>query len=207
MILTYDTETTGFMTKSIPLSDPRQPRIVQLGAILDKEDGTEAMRLDVVIAHDHTKLDPKIVKSWRENAQPIHGISPEDSMKYGVNESTAIEMFLDFIEAASVIVGQNIKGFDNDLMKGTVRRVIQNEAFDPFAGKNIFDTMLAGQAMCRLPFRGPGGGYKKPNLTELHTHLFGEAFKGAHQAISDVIAARRCFYEMQRLIAAKATAA
>ena len=83
--------------------------------------------------------------------------------------------------------------------------MISNPAFDPFAGKNLFDTMFVGQAICRIPFRG--GGYKKPNLTELHKHLFdGEGFDNAHSAISDVLACRRSFYAMQKLLNPQAPA-
>lgn len=192
MILTYDLETTGFIERKFPLNDPRQPRIVQLGAILDYPDGREAMRLDVIIA----------VANVPEGAAKVHGITTETSQKIGLNEDRAIELFLDMLDVAEIVVGQNIKGYDNDLIIGASRRVVQNEAFDPFAGKHIFDTMLAGQALCRIPWRG--GGYKKPNLGELHRHLFnGQDFEGAHAAINDVLAARRCFYEMQRLVAAR----
>ncbi len=192
MILHYDLETTGFISRKIALSDPRQPRIVQLAAILDYPDGREAMRLDVIVACENVP----------DEAAKVHGITTDIAKKLGVNESTAIELFLDMVEVAETVVGQNIKGFDNDLMTGAARRVVSNEAFSPFVGKNIFDTMLAGQAICRIPWRG--GGYKKPNLGELHRHLFdGQDFAGAHTAISDVLAARRCFYKMQEIVASR----
>lgn len=199
MILTYDTETTGFLTRSIPLHHPEQPRIVQIGAILDYDDGREAMRLDVVIGHSN--LPEPVLKSWTK-AQEIHGLSPELTLQIGVNERTAIELFLDMVEVSDVVVGHNIKGFDNDVIAATTRRVFDDPSFDPFAGKTIFDTMVVGQAICKIPFRG--GGYKKPNLTELHKHFFNVGFDGAHAAINDVIAARKSFYEMQKLIKSKA---
>lgn len=189
MILHYDLETTGFINRKIALSDPSQARIVQLAAVLDDLEGNEVMRLDVIIA----------VPNVPSAAANIHGITTEISQKIGLSESTAIELFLEMLEDAEIVVGQNIKGFDNDLLTGAARRVISNEAYDPFAGKHIFDTMLAGQVLCRLPWRG--GGFKKPNLGELHRYLFnGEGFPDAHKAISDVLAARRCFYAMQKIV-------
>lgn len=201
MILFYDTETSGFLNKSWPLHDPRQNRIVQLGAILDYPDGREAMRLDVIVAHKD--IPQHVADSW-PGAEKFHLISRETSEKIGINETTVMEMFLDMIEVADTIVGQNIKGFDNDMVTAVARRVIANEAFTPFAGKNIFDTMFAGQPLCRIP-NPRGGGLKKPNLTELHKHLFnGEGFDKAHSAINDVLATRRCFYKMQELLNAQA---
>lgn len=202
MILHYDTETTGFLNKKLPLHDPSQPRIVQLGAILDSDDGREIMRFDVIIAH--ADLPQSVSDSWLK-AQEIHGVSEEFARQVGVNEQTAIHLFLDMLEVSDVVVGQNIKGFDNELVTAVVRRVTGDFTANPFANKQIFDTMLAGQPLCRLPWRG--GGFKKPNLTELHKHLFGEGFEGAHTAISDVLAARRCFYELQRIASASRQAA
>jgi DNA polymerase III subunit epsilon len=49
---------------------------------------------------------------------------------------------------------------------------------------------------CRLP--GPYG-YKWPSLQELHLKLFNEQFKGAHQALADVRACARCYFELKRL--------
>jgi DNA polymerase III epsilon subunit-like protein len=193
--LFYDLETSGFGDKRTPLSHPNQPRIVQLGVVLDDDNQKELMRLDVIIRHP--EAPQCVIDSWR-GAEKVHGISPEKAMLVGVDETTAIDLFLDLIDAADTIVGQNIKGFDNDIVTGTVRRLHQAENIDPFVDKQIFDTMLAAQPVCKIP--GSRGGYKKPNLTEIHKFFFnGQAFDGAHQAISDVLAARRCYYELQKL--------
>jgi len=186
MILHYDLETTGFINRQVALSDPTQARIVQLAAILDDLDGNEIMRLDVIIA---------VARGVPPKAAAIHGITTEVSQRVGLNESRAIELFLDMLEVADVVVGQNIVLFDNDLIIGAARRVTADETLNPFEGKNIFDTMVAGAPICRLPWKGSG--FKKPNLMELHRHFFHEDFAKAHSAISDVLAVRRVFYAMQ----------
>jgi hypothetical protein len=42
-------------------------------------------------------------------------------------------------------------------------------------------------------------GYKWPKLSELHIKLFGEDFDGAHDALADIEATARCFWEMRKL--------
>lgn len=207
MILFYDTETTGLPMKGKqPLDHPLQPRIVQLGALMDFDDGREAQRLDVVIRLPD--LPPEVDAGW-DKAATFHGITKEMSDQFGVNEHTALNMFLDMVEAADLVVGQNIKRFDNNIVTGCVRRAFNDPSMDPFKDKPQFDTMLAGLPLCRLPSRQ--GGFKNPTLTELHKHLFGEGFEGAHTAITDVLATRRCFYRLQEIAnegrAAAATAA
>lgn len=194
MILFYDTETTGFLKKTLPFSHPEQPRIVQLCAILDNEDGKEAQRIDLVLAH--ANLPESIIKGWGD-AEKFHGISLERCQQTGVNEATAIDLFLDMVEVADLIVGQNVKGFDNDIINAASRRLYRMDTFDAFKDKMVFDTMLAAQPVCRI--RGKTGGYKKPNLTEIHKHFFGTGFEDAHTAVSDVIACRAVFYELQKL--------
>lgn len=42
-------------------------------------------------------------------------------------------------------------------------------------------------------------GFNGPILQELHNHLFNEDFDGAHDALADVKATARCFFELKRL--------
>jgi DNA polymerase III epsilon subunit-like protein len=57
-------------------------------------------------------------------------------------------------------------------------------------------TMQAATDYCRLPGQY---GYKWPSLQELHTKLFGQPFEGAHNALVDVRACARCYFELKRL--------
>lgn len=202
MIITYDTETTGFINKKLPFSHPEQPRIVQLGAILDSLDGQEKMRLDVIIRHDLEKLPESVLTNWRKAAE-IHGVSPEYADEVGVTEEIALELFLDMLAVAKAVVGHNIRGYDNDVIRCQVQRIFGADAPDPFERQaprvlNIFDTMVSGTAICKLRKAGSGG-WKQPKLIELHQFLFNEGFDGAHAAINDVKASRRCYYEIVKM--------
>ena len=195
LVLHYDTETTGFVQKSLPLHDPRQCKIVQFGAILDDTDKPEKereqMRLDCIVA---------LKGGVPADAARIHGITTEKSQQIGVSETNAMNIFLDMVEVADIIVGQNIIDFDNVVVTANARRILGENFhdFEPFKGKEFFDTMVSAKPICRIP--GKQGGFKKPNLTEIHKHFFGEGFDKAHSAINDVLAARRCYYAMQDLM-------
>lgn len=189
MILFYDLETSGLLEGKFPLHHPKQPRIVQLGAILDDDDRNEVMRLDVIIAQKE-EINPKAVA--------VHKITTEYSQLFGVNELHALDLFLDMLDVSDMVVGQNHINFDNKVMTANVRRVYEEHNLEPFEGKRFFDTMEASKPILRLP--SARGGFKNPNLTEIHQHFFGEGFGNAHRAIADVLACRKCFYALQDLV-------
>ena len=57
-------------------------------------------------------------------------------------------------------------------------------------------TMESSTKYCKLP---GNYGYKWPNLSELHVKLFGIDFDGAHEALADIEATAKCFWEMKKL--------
>ena len=52
---------------------------------------------------------------------------------------------------------------------------------------------------CAIPSTNGYGGYKWPKLSELHMKLFGTQFEDSHNAMADVEATAKCFWEMKRL--------
>jgi DNA polymerase III epsilon subunit-like protein len=60
-----------------------------------------------------------------------------------------------------------------------------------------FCTKEIGTNFCKI--KGKYGKYKWPTLTELHEKLFNEGFEGAHDALADVEACGRCFFELKKL--------
>ena len=58
----------------------------------------------------------------------------------------------------------------------------------------VLDTCTEKTAIYCVKFRGRGGKFKLPNLTELHKHLFGEGFGEAHNATADVEANNTLFF-------------
>jgi len=60
------------------------------------------------------------------------------------------------------------------------------------------DTKTLSTNYCALP-GGRGGNFKWPTLEELYLKLFNEKFDAAHNAIADVQATARCFFELIRI--------
>lgn len=61
--------------------------------------------------------------------------------------------------------------------------------------KRSFCTMQASTNYCRIPGKY---GFKYPKLQELHRKLFGCDFDNAHDALSDIRATEKCFWEMRK---------
>lgn len=56
--------------------------------------------------------------------------------------------------------------------------------------------MESSTNFCAIP---SNWGLKWPTLTELHTKLFKEGFDGAHDALDDVKACARSFFELTKM--------
>jgi DNA polymerase III epsilon subunit-like protein len=57
-------------------------------------------------------------------------------------------------------------------------------------------TMKETTNICKLP--GNYGKFKWPKLTEAHQHFFGIPVEGAHDAMTDVRACKRIFFEIKK---------
>jgi DNA polymerase III epsilon subunit-like protein len=58
--------------------------------------------------------------------------------------------------------------------------------------------MLLSTDLCRLPSKNSFKSYKWPRLQELHFHLFGNNFDGAHNSETDSYICAKCFFELIR---------
>jgi len=98
---------------------------------------------------------------------------------------------------ADTLVCHNF-GFDSLMLKVAAHRsgMIGEVVLDTLEVKSNFCTMLKSTQLCKIP--GPYG-YKWPKLEELYKFLFNKSFEGAHDALNDVLATRRCYYELKRL--------
>lgn len=61
--------------------------------------------------------------------------------------------------------------------------------------KPKYCTMKSATDYCKLPGKK---GFKAPRLSELHQVLFGTDFDHAHNALADVEATARCFWELKK---------
>lgn len=175
--LFFDTETAGF-----------KGPILQLAWILTDENGE-------VLEQRNTLINHTIEYEINEKAFEVHGISKEICEADGVDPFGEVLHLLAQMGRADKIIAHNL-AFDWDMVaKDRTRYSIT----DPMpAHEKVICTMKSTTDICKIPHTN-GRGYKWPKLQELHNHLFGEDFDGAHDALADVKATARCFFELRRL--------
>lgn len=188
MYLFFDTETTGLpLSHKAPASDiDNWPRLVQIAWTLTDEAGNELRSQAFIIRPDGFNIPV--------SATRIHGITTATARRLGVEIKRALTAFSKDLSAAEVLVAHNVQ-FDE--------RVVGSEFFragrkkNPLSPKTLFCTMRSSTSYCRIP--GGPRGYKWPKLQELHQALFGMEFESAHDAVADVRACAKCFFELMRL--------
>ena len=189
-VLFFDTETSGFINKALPASDPAQAWTVQIGAILaNMEEDFDQMNV--------------IIKSYGRSMNPfaeqVHGISSEHADEVGIEEVEAAENFGLLLRQADLVVCHN-HTFDWNYVNQLMERNIDNlsdlarSAF--YLDLPSFCTMKDKKIVKFCGLKNKTGKPKWPKLIELHEILFGEAFEGAHDAYADIAATKRCFFEL-----------
>lgn len=183
MFLFFDTETTGLPQDwRAPLEKlDNWPRLVQLAWLLMDEHGQEINGKSAIIRPDGFSIP--------ESAAAVHGISTERAQAEGEELDLVLDEFSRIIEEARILVAHNMS-FDEKIMGAEFLR--QEKAHQLFDRPKIC-TMYSATDFCQIP--GPYG-YKWPKLMELHERLFQEGFEGAHDALADVRACSRCFFEL-----------
>jgi len=159
------------------------PRVVQLAWLVASEDGTEQEAAAHIVRPDGFTIP--------DSATKIHGITTERALEEGADLLTVMEQFAGALEGpGTVLVAHNVE-FDLGCVGAEFHRTL---GANPLQGLPKVCTMRETTEICRLP--GPYG-YKWPNLDELHFHLFREPLAGAHEALADVRACVRCFFELK----------
>lgn len=186
MYLVFDTETTGLPKNyKAPISDlDNWPRLVQLSWAWFDAAGKAWDRYDYIIRPDGFIIP--------EEATKIHRISQAQAVAEGKDLKEVLLEFAEHIARAEALVGHNIDFDDKIISSEFYRNQIPNE----LAEVKKICTMKAGADICRIS--DGHGGYKWPNLSELHRHLFNRDFTEAHNAMVDVLACARCFFELRQ---------
>lgn len=190
-VLFYDTETSGFRTKARQYDDPKQAWVVQLAWIMSK--GERVISTGNFIISPYSKL-----QTINPKAAEVHGIPLADTKAYGHTERSVVHNFLHDAQRADLLVCHNY-AFDIEFLKDMIARYLSVDEAVSFADTPHYCTMKSGTEYCALPHARWKTSYKYPKLTELYHILFDATFNGAHDALEDVKATRRCYYMMQKL--------
>ena len=180
MELFFDTETSGFRNST----KPNESWIVQIAAILSDEERVYGS-INYLIKADGRTIHPK--------AEELHGISIEMADKYGMPELFVSGAFTLLSRHADILVCHNI-GFDLPFVLDILQRT---NVKTNILSKRKFCTMLESTDICQLPGRSSRL-FKWPRLEELYNFCFDEELVGAHDAMVDVVATRRCYYHLRK---------
>lgn len=193
-VLFFDTETTGLPNKKADITDPSQPHIIQLAAILTDDNGHELSSLNLIVRPSDAEVH------INSEVSAIHGITDDIVQKYGVRSITSMALFHDMMVCSGLIVAHNIK-FDMALLRIAMARLNRPQWL---VKRNQFCTMSAAAPIVNLPptsrMREAGiTSPKSPKLEECIQHFFGEKLEGAHDALVDVRACARLYWHLKKL--------
>lgn len=203
MYLFFDTETNGLPKDwKAKMSDvDNWGRIIQLGwQLYDSERQLIMECKDLIVPNGWTipvkedflnkgMTEAKAIenaKFWVDN-----GFSTELNKLSGIPIHKALERFLFHYDMAFYMIAHNMN-FDYNVVGAEMIRLKMK------AGQRRLEricTMEKSTNFLKLP-GGYRGSYKFPKLEELHRFLFKEEFDGAHDALADVKATARCFFEL-----------
>ena len=177
--LFFYTKTTG-----VPFAHTQNwPRLVQLAWILTDGEGYP-------LSQDNEIVKPEgfVIPA---DAARVHGITTEKAMQMGKPLREVIDLFLQDAGKAQCIVGHNIS-FDQKVVGAELCRL---GIPDTISTAKSLCTMHAGTDYCKIPGYY---GYKWPKLQELYNKLFCYDFEDAHDAMADITATKKCFFEMRK---------
>jgi DNA polymerase-3 subunit epsilon len=186
MILFFDTETTGLPKNwKAPITDLENwPRLVQIAYLVYDFDGNLIHSCNEIIKPNGFTI-PK-------DASKIHGITAEIATRRGSNIEDVFEIFSIHLKRAKVIVAHNM-AYDEKIIGSELIRMGLDNILD---SKEKICTMESTVDLCKI---GVSYGYKWPKLEEIHRFLFKHDFEDAHDALADIQATAKCFWELKKI--------
>ena len=185
MILFFDTETTGLPKNwKAPVTDlDNWPRLVQLAFLVYDFDGNLIHSCNEIIKPNGFTIP--------NEASKVHGITSEIANQRGSKIGDVLELFSIHLKRAKVVVAHNM-AYDEKIIGSELIRLGFENTVD---SKEKICTMISTVDLCKID--GPFG-YKWPKLEELHRFLFKHDFDGAHDALADIQATAKCFWELKK---------
>lgn len=183
--LFFDTETTGLPKNwKAPVTDFNNwPRLIQVAWLLYDKDGSLLEEKSHIVKPEGFEI-PKV-------ASDIHGITTDRARAEGRPLADVLKEFNQVAGRAERLVAHNIS---YDIMVLHVE-LLRNKLPCDIEKKVKICTKESSTAFCAI--EGPYGP-KWPKLNELYMKLFNEELKDAHDALVDVRATAKCFFEMKK---------
>jgi len=184
MKIFIDTETTGLPKhRNAPYTDVGNwPRLVQLAWVIIDGNGRELSAVERIVKPDGFTIP--------NEAAEIHGITTEMAKQKGIRLVEVLAEFAAALEQSKTVVAHNVE-YDRPVLEAEYIRAGMKCVL---GSKNLICTMESSTNYCALPGRY---GYKWPSLDELHRKLFNESMGKAHNALVDVRACMKCYFELE----------
>lgn len=207
LALFYDTETQGIPDFKAPSEAPHQPHIVQLAACLVDLDTRQTISsMDVVIRPNGWTIPDEVAA--------VHGITTEHAEAVGIEEVTAIDMFMALWSGPGRLRIAHNEQFDARILRIALKRFHDK----PEQVLLISDEWKNGVADCTAKLATPivkapptekmkAAGrfhHKTANLGEAYRHFTGKELENAHSAMADVMACRDVYFAIQDMQGATA---
>lgn len=178
MYLIFDTETNGKpQDNGAAMTDlDKWPRITELGWQLYDANEQLIHEASHLIYPDNWTIP--LDKFFTDN-----GMNDARSYQFGVPIRQVLDEFHGIVNQAKYMVAHNMQFDQNVLGSECLRYGVK------FANRPIKVCTMTQQAA------RPG---RWPSLTDLHKYLFIEGFGGAHNALADVKACARIFFELKK---------
>ena len=181
--LFFDTETTGLPKKfNAPISDlDNWPRMVQIAWLLSDDLGNVMSQEEYIIQPNGFIIPPE--------SSAIHGIDNIKAQANGKSLRDVLDVFNYTLNTENTsLVAHNIM-FDKNIVAAEFLRMNMASIF---LNLDSICTMKSSVGFCALPNK------KFPKLSDLYFKLFDEYFDNAHNALADVIACYKSFFELKK---------
>lgn len=184
MYLFFDTETTGkpkdYKAKMTKLDN--WPRVTQLAYVVFDKNQKKIYERATLIYPDEWEIPKE--KFFIDN-----NMSTERCVAEGITMRFALKLMIEQIEKCEFIIAHNL-AFDYNVLGA---EMIRYGASTSHKTKKLCTMELSTNLLKLLGLYG----YKWPKLEELHKYLFPlDPFEGAHDALFDVNATAKCYFEM-----------
>lgn len=185
MYLFFDTETTGIPRDyTAPVTDLENwPRLVQIAWGLYDNERNLVEETVWLVKPEGFEIPVR--------ASEVHHITTERATEYGLPLRDVLGRFSIPLRQALVVVGHNLS-YDVSIVGAEFLRC---EMENLLPAKKKVCTMRSSTNFCKIP--GPYGN-KWPRLNELYAILFSENLEGAHDALVDIKATARCYFELEK---------
>lgn len=186
MYLFIDTETNDLAAKYAKKYDVNAwPHIVQVAYLKTDAEGNILKQHKALVRPEGFTIAP--------GAYETHKIDLEYAKEYGESIRDVMYNIHHELPDTTLMICHNVTFDENVIGAEFVRAGIKNN----LATIPKFCTMRSTAVVCKIkdPKRNS---YKWPSLQELHNHLFGCEFDGAHDALGDISATYKCFFELKK---------